>query len=230
MAFSGVFSSSMRGPFSAKAPVPWYLAGGVAAANCVAAYQPKGSSSLAASYVNLANPVTYNAAPGVAPTQAGDGSWTFNGSSQYLKTGIIPGPLPGWSMAIRYTGLSGNSKTLAGLYDSSAPAGCFLIQGLTGGMCIYNSGTTVAHNTTVSPYLADGIYAIVGLYAYRNGIVEPNSVADTTSSTPDSHLFIGALSYSDTPIQYAACSIQAIAIYNIIHPAPALLSVAMAAL
>ena len=32
------------------------------------AYQPKGAASLAASYFNLANPGTYNAAPGTAPS------------------------------------------------------------------------------------------------------------------------------------------------------------------
>lgn len=49
-----------RGYRRAAAAVPWYLAGGVSAANCIAAYQPKGASSLEASYVNLANPGTYN--------------------------------------------------------------------------------------------------------------------------------------------------------------------------
>ena len=52
----------------AGAAAQWWLSGGVSAANCVAAYQPIGATSLAASYTNLANPGTYTAAPGVAPT------------------------------------------------------------------------------------------------------------------------------------------------------------------
>lgn len=61
----------------------------VAGQTCAAAYQPIGAASLAASYVNLANPGTYNAAPGVAPTLAA-GGWSFDGLTQYLTTGIVP--------------------------------------------------------------------------------------------------------------------------------------------
>jgi hypothetical protein len=50
----------------------WYVAG----QTCVAAYQPIGAPSLAASYVILANPGTYDAAPGVAPTFDAATGWT----------------------------------------------------------------------------------------------------------------------------------------------------------
>ncbi len=62
----------------------WWLSGGISAANCIAAYQPKGAADLAASYVNLANPGTYNAAPGVAPTWAAADGWTFGGTNYLL--------------------------------------------------------------------------------------------------------------------------------------------------
>ena len=67
-----------------SAAVPWWLSGGISAANCIAAYQPKGAADLAASYVNLANPGTYNAAPGVAPTWAAADGWTFGGTNYLL--------------------------------------------------------------------------------------------------------------------------------------------------
>ena len=59
MAFGPVFGRVMRATFDprAAAAVPWYLSGGIAAANCIAAFTPKGAASLAASYDN-------NAAPG----------------------------------------------------------------------------------------------------------------------------------------------------------------------
>lgn len=69
------------------AAADWWVVPGK---TCVAAYQPIGAASLAASYVNLANPGTYDAAPGVAPTWASATGWTFNGSTQYLTTGITP--------------------------------------------------------------------------------------------------------------------------------------------
>ena len=42
----------------------WWV---VAGKTCVAAYEPLGAASLAASYVNLANPGTYDATPGTTP-------------------------------------------------------------------------------------------------------------------------------------------------------------------
>jgi hypothetical protein len=74
------------------AAIPWYLSGGIVAANCIAAYQPKGAASLAASYVNLANPGTYNLTNGHAtPVNWGATTgWKGNGTVAYFKTGLIP--------------------------------------------------------------------------------------------------------------------------------------------
>jgi len=66
-----------------------WLAGGIPRTACVAAYEPICAVSLADSYINRANPGTYNATPGTAPTWAESTGWTFNGSSQYLTTGIV---------------------------------------------------------------------------------------------------------------------------------------------
>jgi hypothetical protein len=73
---------------NASAATPWYLAGGIAAANCLAAFQPKGAASLAASYVNLATSgATWDCtAPVAAPTFAAATGWTFTGT-QYLLVG-----------------------------------------------------------------------------------------------------------------------------------------------
>ncbi len=81
--------------------IEWWLRGGIPAANCIAAYQPINAASLAASYVNLANPGTNDAAPGVAPGWNKTDGWTFNGLTQYLTTGIIPAS--GYSMIIRFS-------------------------------------------------------------------------------------------------------------------------------
>src|SRR3989344_7466925 len=81
----------------------WTTAGG--APTPVAAYQPISAASLTASYANLANPGTYTAAVGVAPTFASSTGWTFNGSTQYLTTGVIPAN--GWSMIVRFSNATG---------------------------------------------------------------------------------------------------------------------------
>ena len=84
---------------SARAVAPWWLAGG--APEPVAVYQPIGAASLAASYVNLANPGTFDAAPGVAPTWASGTGWEFDGTTQYLMTGVVHAQ--GWLMIARIT-------------------------------------------------------------------------------------------------------------------------------
>lgn len=85
----------------------------VAGQTCVAAYQPKGAASLAASYVNLANPGTYDAAPGTAPTFDASTGWTFNGTNQFLKTGIVSADVE-WTVLIRFSDVPNNAATVWG--------------------------------------------------------------------------------------------------------------------
>ena len=94
-----------------------YAARGTAAAanwwevsgkTCVAAYQAKGAASLAASYVNLANSGTYDAAPGTAPDWAAGTGWTFDATnSEYLTTGVTPGQT--WSWLVRYADVTNSA-------------------------------------------------------------------------------------------------------------------------
>lgn len=67
---------------------PWYLAGGLSASDWLATFQPIGAASLAASYSNLINPGTNDAAPGTAPTFNAATGWAFASASlQYLEIG-----------------------------------------------------------------------------------------------------------------------------------------------
>ena len=54
--FAKIFRPAFDPGAAAAAAVPWYLASGVPAANCIAAYAAKGAAGLAASYDNLAAP------------------------------------------------------------------------------------------------------------------------------------------------------------------------------
>ena len=68
---------SVTGP-RGGAIIPWYLAGGVDPAHCIAAYQPKGAASYAASKINLANPGTYDITEknaGVEPSWSAENGW-----------------------------------------------------------------------------------------------------------------------------------------------------------
>ena len=200
----GVLGSGRGGAAGA-----WYLAGGVSAANCVAAYAPKGAASLAASYTNLANPGTYTAAPGTAPTFDTATGWTFAAaSSQYLTTGITPGSTS-WSAIVRFSDTSGGGEyCLLGAYTNSTTG--FLIQAKTGTNHQYGNGGLLAKAGAI----ASGVLAFAGQTAYRDGSAETGTIA--AGNVPSLQIYIGALNYQNgTAIQYEAGKIQAIAIYNV---------------
>lgn len=152
------------GASTKAAAAPWYLAGGIAAANCIAAYAPKGAADLAASYVNLATPGTNNAAPGTAPTWDAVNGWTFNGINQYLTTGLIPARA--YSMIIRFTKSSASVGVIAGMIDTSPANTRYNIQ-TTGDFLYFNNsgaGGQYAYASTT------GVACIAGETAYINGI------------------------------------------------------------
>ncbi len=125
----------------------WDLSGTIT--TCVAAYQPKGAASLAASYVNLANPGTNNAAEGSAPSFSSAG-WTFNGTSNYL---LISGTLPfsdsPFTMVARVIpkGLTGQQAIMA-VYNSSTYSRLVLLKEVNDNKpTLYNVATQLAKNS-----------------------------------------------------------------------------------
>lgn len=203
---------------------PWWLAGGVAAANAVAVYQPKGAASLAASYSNLANPGTYDAAPGVAPTLGADG-WTFNGSSQYLTTGVTPATTA-WSVLVRFSDGSGNGQ-LFGNRQTGTVNGYHIHP-------TYNNTTIYfrnAGNYNQAGIVASGVVGIAGKTAYING----SSVGSISAvySLVACPIYIGASNDVNVAVnQYLNGKVFSFAIYDTTLTAPqvALISAAMAAL
>lgn len=140
----------------------WWLSGGVSAANCVAAYAPKGAASLAASYTNLANPGTYDAAPGVAPSWSAATGWTFDGSTQYLKTGVTPGN--GWAMIVRFSGAAMSSYTyIAGSYGVTEATSRFFVGSHP--HSFYGYGAFGEGAVTITA----GVLAIANGTGYRDG-------------------------------------------------------------
>lgn len=77
----------------------WWLSGGISAGDCIAAYQAKGAASQAASYVNLANPGTYNATPSVIPGWSSADGWQSPGA---LNTGYRPNTGNTFSVLARF--------------------------------------------------------------------------------------------------------------------------------
>ena len=225
MSFGAVFPRSMRPVFgpglaTVAAGVNWWEAGG--ASGCVAAYQPKGAASLAASYVNLANPGTYDAAPGVAPTWASGTGWTFNGTTQYMITANVS---ENSTVLVQFSGVS-DSSTARALF------GCYQAVGLT--FRVQPSrGNAVRYGNEfpgIAPGMSSGNVCQAGTAGYRNGALDASGIS--IGLPGERACYIGALEYLAAAANFLACNVQAFAIYNTTLTAPqvAAISTAMAAL
>lgn len=219
MAFGGLFTGGFRPAFDAGAAVtPWYRAGG--APLPVAAYQPKGAASLAASYVNLANPGTYDAAPGTAPTFDAVTGWTGNGSSMYLTTGIIPAS--GWSVICRFASAGSNQTTVGSRGTPTASTRVDLRPNSGGTKVSYGNGGLIE----VAPQMSSGVIAVAGVNAYRDGVLDSSSIPAWSGT--GSALFLLALNFAGSPGGYFGGSIQAVAIYNTTLSGPQMAAVSAA--
>jgi len=176
----------------------------------VAAYQAIGAASLADSYVNLANPGTYDAAPGVAPSWAAASGWTFNGTTQYLTTSYTP-TATNHTVAVRYSN-----------YTRAATYPRLLGAAKTGNQ---DPRTLIASDTTQSAWANGGSVKFlatplgtsgVAVVAAANAYLDGASIGTlTTSGTAlTCGLYIGAQNNGGVVGNYGSSTIQAIAIYN----------------
>jgi hypothetical protein len=193
-----------------KAATPWYLAGGVAAANCVNPYQFIGAADYATSKINLANPGTYNCVPidGVTepPWNIIDGlTFTDHG----INTGLrIPPTEHQWSMIVRYSNAT---------FDASGrvPAGS---QGTNyGGCLIYCDNTNIyACNNSASAVgvvaPASGVLCIAGPKFYIDKIDQGVTITGAPNNE-QLDIYIGRDNHSPTFAWTG--KIQAIAWYNV---------------
>lgn len=184
----------------------WYTS--PSGVTCVASYDFVGASSLADSYTNEANPGTFNCAPGVAPTWAYGTGLTFNGSTQYLTTGIVPADTETWSMLVRYTGASSATTYMIG--SGAGAIGFYIIPRWTDNKVYYGNGASAGLGVT--PGLASGVLGFAGQAAYRNGAAESGTVPAGAGTFPS--IFIGARQLTSSPAGYWSGNIQAVAIYS----------------
>lgn len=199
----------------------WWLSGGIAASACVAAYQPKGAASLAASYTNLANPGTYNAAPGVAPTWDAVSGWIFNKHKQQrLSTGIDPaGTTKQYGLIVRYSEISaGSAQKLLGQSFGLTDSISIIVYPDT-----FSRGYSSGYFFSPLAY-TDGVLAVFANKFYYNG-------GEIGTINAGSALKSDVIYFGDS-IDTLGAKIQCAAIYNapISAAQVAALSAAMAAL
>lgn len=214
MGFSGPFREPIIAPIFSPGGVvtvtPWYLLGGVTSAQCVAAYQPKGAASYAASKININLPGTHDATDGVAtPTWSTSVGWSVvTASSQYLVTDITPSDET-WSYLIQFNNASSNPGRLFGML---ATVGSLYIQPNSGGSRIqYANGSGTVNNATPQTSAANA--AMAGPNCYRNGAADGSIGAGAFTGARE--IWIGGQNNGGTGSSFITGNIVALAIYNI---------------
>lgn len=185
---------------SRRAPVWWRLPG------VVAAYQFVVAPSYIHMLANVAPSGRYTLTSAAYPTWAPHVGATFNGSSQYLRTGVLPNCGVG-SLFLQYTNIANLNNSLAGCYNGGTFAQ--LIQ-------YYNFNTMTTMNGTPgnvdhTPLLASGNYGVAGKTAYRNGVAEATTMAAGTA-TATFDIYLGCGNLFGSPSQYAQFTLQAVLI------------------
>ena len=204
----------------------WWEAGG---GTCLAAYQPKGAASYAASRSNVASPGTNNLAElGVAPGWNTAVGYTPSGAgNDLLDTGIAPADPTGYSLFAQITGAtSANLRvTVAGALNAT-------YRGI-GVFCSYGNQDAARYycNTSAAqaPSLTAGNLGIAGSQGYRNGIADGAAGGVFSGAAGPS---IWLLSINLNGIAWGAFhgNLVALAIYSDTVPDPLSLATAMAAL
>ena len=226
MTFASSFGRVLSPTFQPKSQAvggKWWLAGNINPANCVAAYQPKGAASYAASLIDLSGS-GHNAtkAPNDPDWDATNG-WTFDiANSERLSTGVPVNS--GYSAIVRFTGAGDGLRSVFGAYYAAG--------GIYGSYDIVPNRYSKVYycNTSVAPQCVNGVLALAGNKGYRNGTKETES-----ASPKDTYIYplcIGASSNAGNYYQGWSGSVQSFSLYNVILTdiQVALVSTAMAAL
>jgi hypothetical protein len=203
--------ASMSGDLTAQNFVNWWWAVGGIAEICIGAYQPMGAASLAASYINLANP-TNNAAPGSAPSFDTAVGWTFS-DTHWLGTNIIAAA--NYSMIGRFSGTTARASGHCVMGCGSLSTNrLYVLPGLD----VSNRAFGYGLHKSFAGAVDNGVMAIAGENCYYNGAVDGVTAGSITSG--ELEIQFGRRwkgSGFDFPLNG---NIQAAAIYSAVLTAP----------
>lgn len=176
---------------------------------CVGAYQAKGAASLAASYVNLANPGTYDLTPG-SPTPAWDGTtgWGLGDGSpnfKYLQTGIVA--TNSMSAIVRASSINQTDGCLFGV-THTGQVQFNLFAAYSDGKSYYRAGGNYTHGSRYT----SGTFAVTPAAAYVNGS-SVGSLTGALSGSTSYTIIIGGQN-ANGALGSLAKNIQAIAFYS----------------
>ncbi len=179
---------------------------------CVVAYQPVGAPDKVSALQNVSNNFgrlgQYTAMPGIAPTFSPSRGWTFDGTTQYLDTQVIPLFLNNftyYSMICQFSGVSAYG-ILCGEFTSGARFDISPYNQFADQHAYNNGGNGAARGVRLS----SGNMAMAGSAPYLNGVPDGASLA-TGFTTNTLSIWIGNRNGS---AQLLGCKISAFSIYS----------------
>lgn len=179
----------------------WYDYPGV-----LAAYDFKNASDQSNSYINLANPGTYNLSVNVAPSWTSGQGLIFTGT-QSLNTGIVP--ISTSTIFARFSNASGAPIGVAGIFNIGTGTRFYLRPRHDDFSKFYGYGSTALNS---SGAVNNGIMALTGNNAYYNG-ASLGTVSGTWTDAPLS-IYIGAINDNNNASVLFNGTIEAIWIGN----------------
>lgn len=182
----------------------WDLDGAIT--SCIAAYQPKGAVDYTASKVNLANPGTYNATEGVAPTWDTTTGWTGDGASKYLDTGITVTDDETHTLIFRYSGHDSASSTYDCTFGVDTAKNEWGFINRSNRPYIMLGGTITQFGTIT---MNEAVVCVAGLSLYVNGGYRGAHAGGNVNGT----IKIGRIHYGGVQ-KYFYANYLAAAIYN----------------
>jgi len=201
--FGRVLSPTFKPSSQAAAGGTWWDLNGTIT-SCIAAYQPKGAASYAASLTDLSGN-SNDAYEGTTPSWNTATGWTSSNDA-YLKTGISPDD--GYSAIVRFTGTGSSICYPFGGRKTNNLLDQFLIVAYgSSGERSYRFGTM---NQIFPGGQSSGIMAMAGANCYLNG--EADGTTAGTMQTPSECYLLGFQSAGSAVLSY--CTIAAFALYN----------------
>jgi lysophospholipase L1-like esterase len=195
----------------------WWAAGG-SAASCVAAYRAIGKAGLLTSYVNDANPGTYDLTVGTKSSFSTQQGFIFLAAlNQFLRTGIVPKPIDqSWSAFIALKTGAAVAGIPVGIKDfATSPFPTFWIN--PNGSNIEYRQVNAVNNTPAAAINTDYTLAFSGRKPYRNG--QPDGAglmgAGSNTNANDAQIFIGGANTGSNTLRDAFTgNVQMVAFYN----------------
>lgn len=191
----------------------WFTAAGGTV--CVAAYDAVGAASLADSYVNEANPGTYDLVASVAPTWAYGTGWTANGSA-VIYAPISISSLHSYIVRATYTAYHASGDFI-GVYTGGGGVETEIRREDSGGRIYYSIGNVPsARPGAPGAFTGDEVFAVTGSGYYRNGSKIGSLSATFSAGTATQIAILGRRRQDSSTYDQKlnGATVQAVAIYS----------------